>query len=90
MPGRRARLHYVEREDPGGRAPPAARHHDRHAAAELRHATTHVPRTRILAPPCTPTPPVAKPQLTTITAPATEIFPDRLTIIYLRWLWAAS
>jgi hypothetical protein len=58
---RRARLHYVEREDPGGRAPPTARHHDHHAAAELRHATTHVPRTRILAPPCTPTPPAAKP-----------------------------
>jgi len=86
---RRARLHYVEREDPGGLAPPAARHHDHHAAADLRHATTDVPRTRILASPCTPTPPVAKPQLTTITAPATQIFPDRLTIIYLRWLCSA-
>jgi hypothetical protein len=30
--------------------------------------------------------PQQNPQLTTITAPATEIFPDRLTIIYLRWL----
>ena len=58
---RRARLHYVEREDPGGRAPPAARHHDHHAAAELRHATTHVPQDPHSRAPCTPTPPVAKP-----------------------------
>ena len=33
--------------------------------------------------------PQQNPQLTTITAPATEIFPDRLTIIYLRWLCSA-
>jgi hypothetical protein len=30
----------------------------------------------------------SKPQVTTITAPATEVFPDRLTIVFLRWLGA--
>src|SRR5690348_10596440 len=61
MPGTPSPLALRGARRPGWPGTPTARHHDHHAAAELRHATTDVPRTRILASPCTPTPPVAKP-----------------------------
>src|SRR5215472_661148 len=86
---RRARLHYVEREDPGGRAP---RPRGTTTVTPPRNSAMprSRPRTRILAPPrAHRRHPQQNPQVTTITAPATEVFPDRLTIVFLRWLGAA-
>ena len=78
----------------GARRPRVAGHPDRaaprrHAAAELRHAPLTPPDPHSRATPRTPTPPLAKPLVATITAPATKAFPDRLTIVFLRWLGAA-
>ena len=77
----RARLHYVEREDPGDRAAPQPRHGDHHAAAELQHALTHAPdrppaRTGVTR--------SKNPQATTITI-INGKSPYRLTNFFLRW-----
>ena len=93
---RRARLHYVEREDPGWQAPrprcittimpprgaPACPH-TRARTAFLRHpAHTGITRSK-------------NPQARTITTSSTQTFPDRLTNVSLRWLspvriWVSS
>ena len=84
---RRARLHYAEREDPGGRhprprctttiMPPRGTPACPHTAARTafsRHPA-HIGITRS-----------SNPQARTITTSSTRTFPDRLTNVSLRWL----
>jgi hypothetical protein len=80
----RARLHYVEREDPGdGRPNRAARPA---CLAELQHALTHdsrIARPRHLV--FTGATRSKNPQATTVTTINTTSFPYRLTNVFLRW-----
>ena len=80
----RARLHYVEREDPGdGRPDRAARPS---CPAELQHALTHASQIacpRHLA--LTGITRSKNPQATRITTINATIFPSCLTNVFLRW-----
>ena len=80
----RARLHYVEREDPGDGRPDRAARPSR--LAELQHALTHASQIacpRHLA--LTGITRSKNPQATRITTINATIFPSCLTNVFLRW-----